>query len=148
MRLLQRTGGGAHVGCPQVHRAVFTGCLRGVRSRSIAALRGDLCRGGAAGEVGSRDAPQELPRRYPPGRSDAVGRLKSLGEASRRDDGNLRYEIVQQTNRPNHFTVIEIWASREAFDAHGMAPHVREFRDRLAPMSGALYDERLYETVN
>jgi hypothetical protein len=29
-----------------------------------------------------------------------------------------------------------------------MAPHVREFRDRHAPMSGALYDERLYETVN
>jgi quinol monooxygenase YgiN len=60
----------------------------------------------------------------------------------------VRYEIVQQTNRPNHFTVIEIWASREALDAHGMAPHVREFRDKLAPMSGALYDERLYETVN
>src|SRR2546430_905190 len=118
MRLLQRTGGGAHVGCPRVHRAVFIGCLRGVRSRSIAALRGDLCRGEAAGEVGSRDA------------------------------GTLRYEIVQQTNRPNHFTVIEIWASREALDAHGMAPHVREFRDRLAPMSGALYDERFYEAVN
>src|SRR5437879_600546 len=121
MRLLQRTRGGAHVGCPQVHRAVLIGCLRSVRSRSSAALRGDLCRGEAAGEVRSRGAPQELPRRY---------------------------QIVQQTNRPTHFTVIEIWASREAFDAHGMAPHVREFRDRLAPMSGALYDERLYETVN
>jgi quinol monooxygenase YgiN len=84
----------------------------------------------------------------PPRKDDAVGLLKSLGEASRRDDGNLRYEIVQQTNRPNHFTVVEIWASREALDAHGMAPHVREFRDKLAPMSGALYDERLYETVN
>src|SRR5438876_534199 len=79
----------------------------------------------------------------PPAKSEAATLLKS-----RRDDGNLRYEIVQQTNRPNHFTVIEIWNSREAFDAHGMTPHVRDFRDRLAPMSGALYDERLYETVN
>src|SRR5206468_3086674 len=73
----------------------------------------------------------------PPRKDDAVGLLKSLGEASRRDDGNLRYEIGQQTNRPNHFTVIEIWASREAFDAHGMAPHVQDFRDRLARMRGA-----------
>jgi|ERR1700694_4462295 len=84
----------------------------------------------------------------PPRKDDAVGLLKTLGEASRRDDGNMRYEVVQQTNRPNHFTVVEIWASREALDAHGMAPHVREFRDKLQPMSGALYDERLYETVN
>ena len=106
--------------------------------------------------VGELDGPRPARAVYvvthvdviPPRKDDAVGLLKSLGEASRRDDGNLRYEIVQQTNRPNHFTVIEVWASREALDAHGMAPHVREFRDRLAPMSGALYDERLYETVN
>jgi len=84
----------------------------------------------------------------PPRKDDAVGLLKNLGDASRRDDGNVRYEIVQQTNRPNHFTVVEIWNSREALDAHGMAPHVRDFRDKLQPMSGALYDERLYEAVN
>ncbi len=81
----------------------------------------------------------------PPRKDDAVALLKALGDASRKDEGSLRYEVVQQTNRPNHFTVIESWKSREAFEAHGMAPHVREFRDKLAPMSGALYDERLYE---
>jgi len=106
--------------------------------------------------VGNLDGPRPARGVYvvthvdviPPRKDDAVGLLKNLGDASRGDDGNVRYEIVQQTNRPNHFTVIEIWNSREAFDAHGMAAHVREFRDKLAPMSGALYDERLYETVN
>jgi quinol monooxygenase YgiN len=83
----------------------------------------------------------------PPRKDDAVGLLKTLGDASRKDDGNLRYEVVQQTNRPNHFTVIEIWKSRKAFDAHNAAAHVREFRDRLQPMSGSLYDERLYRAV-
>lgn len=83
----------------------------------------------------------------PPRKDDAVALLKALGDASRGEDGNLRYEVVQQTNRPNHFTVIESWKSREAFEAHGMARHVREFRDKLAPMSGALYDERLYERL-
>ncbi len=66
----------------------------------------------------------------------------------RKDDGNLRYDVVQQTNRPNHFTVVEVWKSRKAFDAHAMAAHVREFRDKLTPMSGALYDERLYRVLN
>ena len=84
----------------------------------------------------------------PPRREDAVAALKILGEASRSAGGNVRYEVVQQTNRPNHFTVFEIWRSRDAFDAQGMSTHMREFRDKLAGMTGALYDERLYEILN
>ena len=83
----------------------------------------------------------------PPQRENAVAALKLLGEANRAAGGNLRYEIVQQTNRPNHFTVFEVWRSREAFDANGMSAHQREFRDKLAQMTGALYDERLYEIL-
>jgi len=84
----------------------------------------------------------------PPQRENAVAALKLLGEANRAAAGNLRYEIVQQTNRPNHFTVFEVWRSREAFDANGMSAHQREFRDKLAQMTGALYDERLYEILD
>jgi quinol monooxygenase YgiN len=83
----------------------------------------------------------------PPRKDDAVGLLKILGDTVRKMDGNLRYEVVQQTNRPNHFTVIEIWKDRKAFDAHLAGNPVREFRDRLAPMSGSLYDERLYRAL-
>ena len=84
----------------------------------------------------------------PPQKDNAIVALKALGEASRAAAGNVRFEIVQQTNRPNHFTVFEIWRSREAFDANGMSAHQREFRDKLAGMAGALYDERLYEILN
>jgi quinol monooxygenase YgiN len=84
----------------------------------------------------------------PPQRDNAVAALRILGEANRAAGGNIRYEIVQQTNRPNHFTVFEIWRSREAFDANSASAHQREFRDKLAPMSGALYDERLYEILD
>jgi quinol monooxygenase YgiN len=84
----------------------------------------------------------------PPQRENAVVALKILGEANRGAAGNLRYEIVQQTNRPNHFTVVEMWRSRDAFDTNSMAAHQREFRDKLAQMTGALYDERLYEILD
>ena len=67
---------------------------------------------------------------------------KVIAEIDRAQD-----EIVQQISRTNHFTVVESWRSREAFDQHSMAAHVREFRDKLKPMSGALYDERLYEPL-
>jgi quinol monooxygenase YgiN len=83
----------------------------------------------------------------PPRKDDGVALLKQLAEASRKDAGNLRFDVVQQASRPNHFTVIEVWTDRKAFDAHGMAAHNRQFRERLAPMSGSLYDERIYTTL-
>src|SRR5262245_2599006 len=84
----------------------------------------------------------------PPQKDNALVALKVLGEANRAASGNIRFEIVQQTNRPNHFTVFEVWRSREAFDANVTSAHQREFRDKLAGMAGALYDERLYEILN
>jgi quinol monooxygenase YgiN len=83
----------------------------------------------------------------PPRKDDGVASLKQLAEDSRRDAGLVRFDVVQQVNRPNHFTVVEVWADRKAFDAHVMAAHTRLFRERLAPMNGALYDERLYTTL-
>jgi quinol monooxygenase YgiN len=80
----------------------------------------------------------------PPRKDDGVAALKQLAEDSRKDAGHVRFDVVQQTNRPNHFTVVEVWTDRRVFDAHGMAAHTKRFRDQLAPMSGALYDERLY----
>jgi quinol monooxygenase YgiN len=84
----------------------------------------------------------------PPQKDNALVALKALGDSNRAAPGNVRFEIVQQTNRPNHFTVFELWRSREAFDANAMSAHQREFRDKLAGMAGALYDERLYEILN
>jgi quinol monooxygenase YgiN len=84
----------------------------------------------------------------PPQKDNALVALKVLGDANRAANGNVRFEIVQQTNRPNHFTVFEVWRSREAFEANTASAHQREFRDKLSGMAGALYDERLYEVLN
>ncbi len=71
--------------------------------------------------------------------------LKRLAEESRKDDGNLRYDVFQQTApRTNHFTVLAVWKDRSAFDAHETKPHTRQVREALAPMLGAPYDDRLY----
>lgn len=84
----------------------------------------------------------------PPAKDDAIDGLKELAEASRNDDGNLRYEVLQQRSRPNHFTIVEVWRSEPAREAHVMAAHTRRFRERFQPMTGSLYDERLYDAVD
>jgi quinol monooxygenase YgiN len=84
----------------------------------------------------------------PPRKDDGIVAIKQLAEDSRRSDGNVRFEVVQQTNRQNHFTVIEIWKDGRAAETHSMAATTRQFRDKLAPMSGALYDERIYRAID
>ena len=84
----------------------------------------------------------------PPRKDDGVALLARLAEESRREPGCTRFDVLQQTNRPNHLTVVEAWRDRAAFDAHAAAAHTRHFRAQLAPMSGALYDERLYAALD
>ena len=80
-------------------------------------------------------------------RLEAEALLKKLVDASARDNGRLRYEVYQQTDRPNHFTVFTGWANRAAFDASSITPHALQYRETLGPMLGALYDERLYRQL-
>lgn len=81
----------------------------------------------------------------PPRKEDGLAAVKTLGDASRAGAGNLRFEVVQQASRPNHFTVVEVWKDAKALEAHSMAEATRHFRDALGPMSGALYDERFFQ---
>jgi quinol monooxygenase YgiN len=83
----------------------------------------------------------------PPQKDAAMAELKTLAEESRKQTGNLRFDVWQQANRPNHFTVIEAWSNRGAFDLHQMQRPTKEFRGKLVTMTGALYDERLYNPL-
>lgn len=84
----------------------------------------------------------------PPAKDAAIAVLKQLAEASRQENGNRRFEVLQQRSRLNHFTLVEIWRDQQARDAHAMAAHTRHFRDQFQPMSGSLYDERLYTALD
>jgi len=49
----------------------------------------------------------------------AVGEwLKTQAEAARLESGALRYDVWRQADRPNHFTVIQVWADRTAYTHH------------------------------
>jgi quinol monooxygenase YgiN len=84
---------------------------------------------------------------FPVHKDQAVELVKTQADAARKDDGNLRYDVVQGDGHPNHFTLVEVWRDRKAFDAGVTTPHNKEFRDKLTPLEGALYDERLYQAV-
>ena len=73
--------------------------------------------------------------------------LGKLAEASRKEEGNLRFDVLQHAMRANHFTVIEEWRTAKAIDTHAAATHTKEYRNSLGPILGSPLDERLYKAV-
>jgi quinol monooxygenase YgiN len=84
-----------------------------------------------------------VPTQVEPG----TAKVKAFVEEGRNAPGNLRFDDVVQANRKNHFTVIEAWNSAADKNAWISSKTARTFREELQPMSGALYDERVYKFV-
>ena len=60
----------------------------------------------------------------------------------------MRFDIYQQGDpRANHFTMFVVWSSRRAFEDYADTPQWLQFRQALAPLLGAPYDERLYRPL-
>jgi len=73
--------------------------------------------------------------------------LKAVAAEARKDSACLRWDVLVQDNRGNHFTLVEVWRDIAAFEHYRSAPATVDFRQKLGPMQGALYDERLYDAV-
>jgi quinol monooxygenase YgiN len=80
-------------------------------------------------------------------KDEGLEALKQLKLNSMKETGVLLFNIWQQTSRPNHLTLIEIWRGTAALERHEIAEHTRKFREALLPMSGSLYDQRLYQAM-
>jgi quinol monooxygenase YgiN len=74
--------------------------------------------------------------------------LQQFANESRKDPGVVRFELLQDSARPNHFTVVEVWANSKAFEGHEQADHTKHFREKLQPMLGSPFDERLHHIMN
>jgi quinol monooxygenase YgiN len=83
----------------------------------------------------------------PPFKDATIDLLKAFVDDSRKEPSSVRLEVWQQNNRSNHFTVTEIWKDRPAVDSHIVTASTKDFREKLGPMSGALFDDRIYKSI-
>jgi quinol monooxygenase YgiN len=84
---------------------------------------------------------------FPAGKDQAATLVTALAEAGRKMPGNLWFEVLQVVGHANHFTLVEGWQDRASFDASLMTAATRDFRQKITPLEGALYDERLYRAL-
>ncbi len=91
--------------------------------------------------------------------------VEKLAADSRKHAGNKRFDVLTQANRPNHMTLVEMWDTAAAHNAHTINSDTKNFRDALAgippgsgvakdplfvlnPLTGSLYDEQLYKKID
>lgn len=70
--------------------------------------------------------------------------LQKYASDSLKDKGVVRFELLVQQGRKNHFTIVGVFENQAAFDAHVEANHTKQFREKLQPMLGSPLDERLH----
>jgi quinol monooxygenase YgiN len=80
----------------------------------------------------------------PATRGTATGLLRQFATASRKDEGNTRFEILQRTAPSNQFAGVSVWKDQKAYDAHLAAAHSKEFRDKIKPFLISAIDDRTH----
>lgn len=81
-------------------------------------------------------------------RSGLERSLLKLAAAARRIDGNLGFEVLQQTDRPNHFNLVSAWLGEAPYRTFVASTPAREFRQAMGQFLGSPYDERLFRRAD
>ena len=69
---------------------------------------------------------------------DFVAAAAPCVEATRKEAGNVGYELVRDAGDPNHFVMIEHWKDQAAIDEHMKTPHLADLMTASGPlMAGA-----------
>lgn len=81
------------------------------------------------------------------GAPTAADLLKQLAAATVKEPGCIRFEVLQQSDRANHFALVGVWRNQKAFDDHEAAAHTKAFRTKIQPLLGSPFDERLHHLL-
>jgi quinol monooxygenase YgiN len=78
----------------------------------------------------------------PSAEDEVASLIRKQVAASKKEQGNLRFEGLQRMGQTNHFMILEAWADSAAREAHAKAAHTVIFRKSLQPYLYNPYDER------
>jgi len=81
----------------------------------------------------------------PENRQSVLGLLRELATESRKEPGNISFEIYENVEDPSKVVLLERYQSREAFGLHRATPHFhRLVLDQIVP----LLSERVVEELD
>jgi (4S)-4-hydroxy-5-phosphonooxypentane-2,3-dione isomerase len=78
---------------------------------------------------------------------DFIRATRTNHEGSRREPGNLRFDVLQGSEDPCRFTLYEAFASPEAVEAHRRTPHYLAWRAAVDPWMEAPRSARGHRVI-
>lgn len=76
-----------------------------------------------------------------------IAETKKNAQASLREPGVARFDVVQQKDDPTRFVLIEAYKSEDAPAAHKETPHYQAWRDAVLEMMAAPRTSVKYESL-
>jgi len=60
-------------------------------------------------------------------KEDVLKAIKAVVDATRKEPGNIFYDVFEDVGNPLKFVFIETWKSQAAIDSHNKAAHFNDF---------------------
>lgn len=108
------------------------------------ALIAPIPRGTAQGTAGKQLYVVTYVDVFPNFAAETAKQLQQFADDSRKDGGCVRFEVMRDVERTNHFSIVEVWQTRQAYEAHLGLAHTKTFREKIQPGLGSPFDERMY----
>ncbi|MGF6762363.1 quinol monooxygenase YgiN [Paraburkholderia sp. GAS33] len=80
--------------------------------------------------------------------SQALPIMRGYLATTRQEHGIRNVELLLQVGTDNHFTVVETWDDRAAYDAHNASQAIRDYRTRIFPFLASPYDDRIHTEIS
>ena len=65
---------------------------------------------------------------------DAIELLKKLVSETRKEEGCLQYDLIEDKENKGHFFMVELWETEEHHHLHSVTEHLLTFRQNAAPL--------------
>lgn len=58
---------------------------------------------------------------------DAINILKEVVNETRKEEGCMSYDLHQDVQNPQKYTILEVWQSQDAINSHNNSEHFKKF---------------------
>ncbi|NDW17587.1 antibiotic biosynthesis monooxygenase [Dysgonomonas sp. 216] len=57
--------------------------------------------------------------------------FKAVVDGTRKEAGNISYDLHQDANNPLKYVILEVWKSQDAIDSHNVSDHFETFKNAI-----------------
>jgi quinol monooxygenase YgiN len=73
-----------------------------------------------------------------------LNEVKTLIEASRKENGNMRYDLMKNTEKESAYMMVEVWENQEAVQSHNSSEQYVQFGQKAQSLMAAPTDVKIF----